>query len=299
MDKFVFLLKTYEKDFAYAERLLNSFAKYNEDNIHCYIVVPKDSRILLENLFDEEVKRNLSFVAEEEFEGLGSESINGISAGYINQEIIKLSFWEKGFCENYCCIDSDAEFIRKFYYYDFMYDDHTPYSVLVEDKDLKADPVYYETFWTEREKALLRIRDEMEIKTSKLMTCHGFQNFSSKVLKNFKENFMVVKGYDYVDLMKISPYEFTWYNLWLQKSKVIDIHPCEPFFKTFHMKQHLLYSKMQGVSLDDLARSYVGIIINSNYTKGKSLSYNKRVANIWEIIKLVISLFKISILYIK
>lgn len=273
MYNFAFLLKTYERDFLYARRLLNSFEKYNRDKIHCYVVVPEESEKKLIDSLDETTKKNLSFIIEEEFDGLVKESINGINEGYINQEIIKLSFWEKGLCKNYCCLDSDAEFIRDFYIDDFMYDDDIPYTVLIEDKDLKADPYYYHSFWKDREKALQKIQQELEYKPRKLLTCHGFQNFSSVVLNDFKNNFMEIKGFSYVDIMKISPYEFTWYNIWLQKSKVIEIYPCEPIFKTFHMKHQLSNSWASGVTIDDIARSYVGIVINSNYLDGKMIQY--------------------------
>ena len=39
-----------------------------------------------------------------------------------------------GICENYLCIDSDSEFIRDFYYSDFMYNDNTPYTIMHESK---------------------------------------------------------------------------------------------------------------------------------------------------------------------
>ena len=43
------------------------------------------------------------------------DSVMGIRPGYINQEIVKLAFWEKGLCENYFCMDSDGVFIRNFF----------------------------------------------------------------------------------------------------------------------------------------------------------------------------------------
>ena len=72
-------------------------------------------------------------------------SIRGIRPGYINQEIIKLSFWKKRLCKNYFCMDSDGVFIRNFYISDFMYDKNTPFTVLVEDNELKVDPEYFKT----------------------------------------------------------------------------------------------------------------------------------------------------------
>lgn len=274
MHKFAFLLKTYEEDFPYAKRLLASYAKYNRENIHCYIVALRESgKTLLDDLNDE-IKKNISFIAEEEWEELlTNESINGIRAGYINQEIIKLSFWEKGLCENYLCLDSDGIFIRDFYISDFMYDKDIPYSVLFEDNELKSDPYYYYCYWIKREEFLKKIQKELEFTDKKLLTCHGFQIFNRRVLEDFKAKYMQSRGYTYIDLMQISPYEFSWYNIWLQKSDVLPIHPCEQLFLYFHMKHQLYLSWILGRSMEDLKRSYVGIVINSSWTRGRNLSY--------------------------
>lgn len=274
MQKFSFMLKTYENDFIYAKRLIKSFSKFNEDHIHCFVVLPTISKDLFCSFFLTEELQDVTLIDEESFQNLSEDSINGISVGYINQEIIKLSFWEKGLCRNYMCIDSETQFIRPFFYSDFMHDDEVPFSVLFEDKELKSDPLYYNTFWIERQKCLDRIADELDFHEKPFKTCHGFQTFSSFVLKTFKDQFMKSKGYSYLDLMKISPYEFTWYNLWLQKSKVIPIYQVEPIFLTFHMKHHLMQSLMISRTLDDIARSYVGIVVNSNYAKNMDISYS-------------------------
>lgn len=271
---FSFLLKTYEKDFLCAERLLVSFAKYNRDNIHCFVVAPSVSKEILWGVLNDEIKKNISFIAEEDWEGLlTDESVNGISAGYINQEIIKLSFWEKELCENYLCLDSDGIFIRDFFLNDFMFDERTPYTVLIEDNELKSDPYYYHTYWSKREEYLKKIQRELGVVDKKLLTCHGFQTFNCGVLADFKLNFMEQRGYNYIDLMRIAPYEFSWYNIWLQKCSVMTIHPCEPMFLYFHMRHQLYLSWILGRRLEDLKRSYVGIVINSSWTEGKNLTY--------------------------
>lgn len=278
--KFAFLLKTYENDYKYAKRLLKTYVKYNCDNIHCFCVLPSRTKSEFISSIEFDLI-NITFLDEEMFENLSQNDIGGLSKGYINQEIVKLSFWEKELCENYCCIDSEAVFIRDFYYKDFMYDDTTPYSVLMEDSELRVDPLYYNSFWIEREKALKVIQREIGYNDRKLLTCHGFQNISSKVLHDFKLNFMENNGYDYIRLMEISPYEFTWYNVWLQKSHIIDIHICDPFFKTFHMQHQLYLYWLLGISEEDLKRSYVGIVINSNFCDGKVIDYDNNNLKTW------------------
>lgn len=274
MEKFVFLLKTYEKDLRYAIRLIKSFQKYNVDNIKLYIVLPKEDIIKLNSLLEESDKYNIIIKDERSVcPYMVDKPLNGISAGYINQEIVKLSFWENDLCENYFCVDSDAVFIREFGYNDFMASNGFPYTVLLEDKRLKSDPIYYKEFWIDREKSLKKILDEFQMDRHRYMTCHGFQTFNKEVLESLKTEFMRKKHYSYSDLLEISPYEFSWYNFYLQKTQIIPINVSDEIFKTFHLKEHYLNSCLNGVEIGDLARAYVGIVINSNFTNGKSITY--------------------------
>lgn len=292
MDNFAFLLKTYERDYDAAVRLIHSFCLYNVEHIKCFVVLPEKTEGNFIRCFSDEEKADIRIVYEEQFNCLVNTDVNGINKGYINQEIIKLCFWELGLAENYFCIDSDAVFIRPFYKKDFMYDENTPYTVLFEDKDLQADPLYYNCFWQERRTYLYKIQEALDFYPEKLLTCHGFQNFSSVVLKSLKNDFMKTHGYEYRHLMEISPYEFSWYNFWLQKRRPIEIYICEPIFKTFHMKHHLLTSWIFGVKKEDLARAYVGIVINSNYLHGKLFDYDDKKQQVVQIFKFLYRLSK-------
>ena len=125
------MLKSFSDDLAYAKRLIQSFHKFNKDNIHMFVVVPKDDVKIFQQI---ENQNNISILDETSIglELVTDNSVGGIRPGYINQELIKLGFWETRLCDNYLCIDSDSEFIKHFYINDFMYDKVTPYSVLIE-----------------------------------------------------------------------------------------------------------------------------------------------------------------------
>lgn len=265
MHKLVILVKSYIGDIAYIDRLIKSYNKYNIDNLPLYLVVP-NSDIEKFNIFknkfiniisEEKVSNNLVF----------DYSIRNIRPGYINQQIIKLSFWELFLCENYFIMDSDGVFIKNFHIKDFMYDENTPYSILAEDNELIVDPLYYKTYWVEREKLIREIQKKIDFYDRRILTCHSFAIFSTKVLKNFKEKFMIPNGLNYKDLMQISPYEFSWYNMWLQKSKIIQIEFREPLIKFFHQKSHHIEYINKGVSVEDISRGYIGYNINSNYSR--------------------------------
>jgi len=259
------LLKSYSGDAQYARRLLKSFEKFNIERIPLFIVVPESDV----NVFTEMQVSNCTVLSERLFEKhLVKHDVHGIRPGYINQEIVKLAFWELELAANYFCVDSDAEFIREFRVSDFMFDSGTPYSVLVQDLELAVNPDYYQQYWTTREHEYRVIAETIGLDTRVLLTCHGHTVFSSKVLKSFVSDFLVPRNWDYVDALELSPYEFTWYNMWLQKSQVIEVHPREPWIKVFHSEsQHLEYL-MRGVTLTDIARGFLGVVVNSNFSRG-------------------------------
>jgi hypothetical protein len=91
--------------------------------------------------------------------------------------------------------------------------------------------------------------------------------FSSVVLRSFRDSFLAPRGWSYLDALAEAPYEFSWYNMWLQKVRVVDIHVREPLVKVFHHEgQHLEYI-LRGITVDDIARGYVALVVNSNYSR--------------------------------
>lgn len=268
MTSFAILVKSHAPDFAYAERLLSSYARHNVDGVPLHLIVPDDEI----GLFSSLAADNVRIDAESVLAGhLVSEPVAGFSPGYINQEIIKLSFWELGRADNYLCMDSDAEFVRDFHVSDFMADATTPYTFLTEDRELQAEPEYYTTTWVHRQPWLLLIAKEIGLASPSLRTVHGHAVFSGAVLKSFAERFLAPRGWDYVDALRIAPLEPTWYNFWLEKDQTIPVIMREPIIKTFHNSAQYLDYILRGVTRDDVARGYVGIVMNSNFSRGDGM----------------------------
>jgi hypothetical protein len=264
MSRFGLLLKSYRDDFDYAQRLIASFHEHNPANMMLYCVVPNEDL----ELFAPLAAPTVTVMSEEPLSSyFTSDYVHGIRPGYINQEIVKLAFWELNLVENYFCVDSDAVFVRDITMSDFIAPDGFPYTVLVEDNELKVEPQYYRTYWRSREAAVRGIAQEVGLSQDVLRTCHGHQVFSSTVLRSFKEDFLKSRDWSYLDALIFAPYEFTWYNMWLQKTGVIPIHQREPMVKVFHHEaQHLEYI-LRGVTSEDIARGYLAIVINSNYSR--------------------------------
>lgn len=268
MADFALLLKSYAGDFEYAQRLVQSFNAHNPTGLTMYCVVPDADVPQFEALAGEHVV----VLSEAPLEPLfTSEPIHGIRPGYINQEIVKLAFWELELADNYFCVDSDAVFIRDISESDFVAPDGNPYTVLVEDNELKVEPRYYREHWQSREAALRRIADEVGLDDPILRTCHGHQVFSAAVLRSFRDVFLFPREWTYLDALRIAPYEFSWYNFWLQATSVMPIHQREPLVKVFHNEgQHLEYI-LRGITTEDMARGFLALVVNSNYSRDLGL----------------------------
>ena len=265
MDNFCFMIKSYDLDFDYCQRLVESINEYNYDKIHTYIVVEG----IYEKQFQQLANSEISIICLEEIpERFVKTEFDNISAGYINQEIAKLSFWKLNLARNYLCLDSDCKFLRPFYKSDFMYNDNVPYTFLTEDRALQADPNYYATHWVSRKRSLELILEVLEFSPNFLMTCHGMQVMSSSVLEHFETNFLQQRKLEIRNILEISPYEFSWYNFWLQKNFQDNLRIREPNFLTIHSDQMELVLRLQNVSESDIARGYVGVVWNSNYSRG-------------------------------
>lgn len=264
--KFGILVKTFNGDREYVKRLVNSFNKFNVEKIKMAIVLPEEDYAYFSEFENDCIKIFFENIFYKHL--INEDNILGIRPGYINQQIIKMSFWETEIFENYFCMDSEGVFIKNFHLSDFMYDSDTPYTILIEDNELRVDPEYYKNHWEKRYQYLLKIKDTVGLNANRILTNHGFSILSSKVLNSLHDNFMSPNNFIYSDLLNIAPYEFSWYNFWLQKSKPIKIEIREPLIKTFHQKsQHLLYKQM-GIKESDIARGYIGYCVNSNYSRG-------------------------------
>jgi hypothetical protein len=108
------------------------------------------------------------------------------------------------------------------------------------------------------------------LQTNNFKTCHGFGVFSAKAIESLSD-YLENHGMMYSDLLEISPYEFSWYNFWLEKSQVIRVVEREPIFETIHMDHHHLAYALKSVKLDDLARGYVGVVVNSGHSRDQGV----------------------------
>ncbi len=258
------MVKTYAEDLAYCQRLVRSINEFNVEDLPVYIVAPAVDL----PLFAEFASASVTLLSEDLFaEHLTNEPVLDIAPGYVNQEIIKIAFWELDLCENYVCVDSEAVFLRPFGRDDFMAAPGVPYTILSEDFELRVETEYFDKYWRSREAMIRRIQDAVGLEEPRLLTCHGHAVLSSRVLKSLKTDFMEPRGYSYLDLIGIAPYEFSWYNCWLQKTRPVPLIMREPVFKTIHSASQHLEVALRRATSNDLARGYVGVVVNSGFSR--------------------------------
>ncbi len=263
MDNFGIMLKSYGPDLEHARRFLESFLKYATESIPLYVVVPDQDVPAFIKVF-----ANHAAVLPESLwvDQLVDYPIHGNNPGYINQEIIKLAFAEGGYLRNYLCADSEAVFIRPFSSRDFMDPTGVPYSFITEDHELHVDPVYFEDYWKGRERFLVQIREFLELPATPFATCHNMAVFSSEQVLGLKK-FLSERGLNWAGALEISPYEFSWYNFWIEKVQGSARKIREPIVLMLHQPHQHLEHSLKGITESDLARGYVAVLIKSGFAQ--------------------------------
>jgi hypothetical protein len=98
------------------------------------------------------------------------------------------------------------------------------------------------------------------------LTCHGFAVLHSEYARNLL-SFLRQKDMTIADALQICPYEFSWYNFWVEKNHPESRVIREPIFKTVHIQSEYLALAIKSVTQKDLARGYVGVVINSGFSR--------------------------------
>ncbi len=283
--KLVFMCKTYHKDFVYTKRMVDSFAKFNIDNFELFLVVPRNEI----DIFNDLRSRNIYVVSDEEVMSSYEPSYFGVTNSdasnikRINAYSIRLSFWELQISENYFAIDSDMEFIRPFSTSDFFSPTGDPYSILMEYKNLESDPFYYQRYWLGRASEYKKIAEILQIDERGHKTVHNCQIMNSLVLADFKKNFLQKMRWNYSDATYFSIYEHFWYVAWLQSHKIINVIPIDELVKMIHHQGEHIYLHKMGVDKSNLSRAYLGVIVNSNWSRQYGLvDFDKPLTNLYE-----------------
>lgn len=271
MHSLILFIKTYRPHFDRAKNLIESIEKYNKEKIPVVISVNDvDFDFFKDNFKDYNVLKDSEIIPCD------------IKDGWRYQQIIKANVYRLNICKNYLCIDSDSEFIRDFYYSDFLYDEDTPYTIIHESKPFletmenigkDSENIFFK-------EALRATRPFFGNKGKEWDYGPSPYLWSSMVWEHFTEVYLKSQNKTFEeffnDIDKItSPSECVIYGEYLLKSKLIDIYPVEGFFKVYHYEeQYALEKKFHNI--EKLKKNYLGVIFQSNWpTKKKKFLFFK------------------------
>ena len=275
MKKLVLFCKSYSKDMLRAKRMAQSVQMFNYDAIPLYISVPSCELDLFKDNF-KDIPCN--FLTDEEILD-NCINVHGpfprLFPNYLMQQLVKLEFWRLRKMEHYLWIDSDAYFLRPFHAKDFFYDENTPFLVMHKAKDLREFSRKHNP----------RIAERLDNRIEKIQQLFGRKGesfdfgeppllWTCSVLEALCTDYLQPKGMTIYELLYSYPCEMQLYGEFLLASKIQKIVPREPFFKFFHYPEQFFKAQREGEADFTLAKKYMGIVMQSNWTDIKEKKRN-------------------------
>ena len=267
MHNLALVIKTFKPDYERVKLLIESIDKHNSDNIPVYISI-NDADY---DFFKSKLTNTKHTLLKD-----SQICTTSVTDGWRYQQIVKSQFYKLKVAKNYLCLDSDSLFISSFYIKDFIYKGDTPYTIMQESKPqleiferIGVDTVEH-SFRTPV-KAIRAIFNLPEVKywdygpSPYLWSCKVWESFYEDYLP--ENNFTIETFFNELD-KTTHPAEALIYGEYLRKTKIIDIIPCECFFKVYHYKKQFDIEK-KFHDIDKLKKVYLGVIFQSNWTQKK------------------------------
>lgn len=268
-------IKTYREDFAQCEKLLRSIQTHNRDNI----------KILL-SVNDEDFSFFKNNLPTDTFEIIKDSDILEcrIDNQWKYQQIVKSQLHKLNICKNYVCIDSDSFFINDFFVDTFIAEKDIPYTVIHQQKELFSWLSINNKFEQCPKEYFENINRKIMSEIGRSGICYDYGPsptiWSCAVWESFEKNFLKPRKIVYEQLIDVFPSEFTWYGEWLLHTRLIPLFPKEPLFKVFHYEKQYNDFIKEGHSIESIKENYLGIVMQSNWTKKRKKWYQHLWNNI-------------------
>ena len=266
---FVLVVKSYFNDLNRAKRLIHSIQKFNSDSIELYLIVPEEDLNAFKNKIGTEY---VNYLVDNDIldQTMALSKARKVDLPPVTmQQVVKSEFWRLGIADNFLIIDSDSYFIKEFALRDFMFDEHTPYTIMNEGR--------HQLDWAARAGNERFIRDYHELRERALslfnrkgphfdfaptpMIC------SSKVWATMYEKVAKPAGESFYDQIVRFPCETQWYGEFLLHDQTIPIIPREPLFKVWGFEDQWKEGVSLGETDEVLSRNYLGVIDQSYWSR--------------------------------
>lgn len=261
--------KSYRTDLRRVVRLVQSIERFNETAIPVYVSVPEcDIGLFKANI----VSSSVTLLSDDSILN-ASPRLNRAAVaamhGAVAQQVVKSEFWRLDLADAYVCLDSDAVFIRPFTAKDFLAPDGYPYTVMDEAHDLLEDALQ-----TGRQRivdAFTREASLVQQKFGREGRHYSFGPFPTiwhrKVWESLEKNYLEPRAMGFSDAIQEAPIESRWYGESLLAYRAIPLHPCQALFKVYHYAWQLDQEKRLGVTTEQLAKLYCGVIYQSAWDR--------------------------------
>jgi hypothetical protein len=265
----VLFCKTYHRDLNRLARLARSIQQYNTDNIPFFVSVPASERELFEReiaqtgihwLSDEDILRANPRIRPGQVQAM---------TGGMAQQVVKSEFWRLGESDAYVCLDADAYFIRPFTSRDFVDAQGTPYTVMDQAQGLleaamqHGKPKVVEHFFRESQDFQVRMQRQGK-----------HYNFGPlpvvwhrAVWEALDREYLAPAKLSFADAIAQAPIETRWYGESLLRYRPIPILPTLPLFKVYHYAWQYDADRAKGMTEEQLATLYCGVILQSAWDK--------------------------------
>jgi hypothetical protein len=266
MQPIVLYCCTLARDAVRAQRMAESVARHNRDNLALYLSAPREEM----ELFRRKLGSLAQVICEEEILTANpAQDLARVYAlrGLVQQQVIKAEFWRLGLSENTLVVDSDCKFVRDFTRADFFAEPGVPYSVIHEGRELLQFTAAHGPKRVRSEFLQDRVPIMREMGRDGVVYDYGYAPFlwSRRVWSDLAEKHLAPRGETLADAIARCQSEFTWYGESLLRFRSIPIHPRDELFKHYHYEhQHWTDVKL-GVTEETIARDYLGVVYQSNW----------------------------------
>ncbi len=261
--------KSYRTDLRRVVRLAQSIQQFNTEQLPFYVSVPTQDL----SLFREHLSGLCTELLADETILAASPRINPAQVaampGSTSQQVVKSEFWRLGYSRACVCLDSDAVFIRPFGQADFMTPDGTPYTMMDEAHDLLED-----AFRRKRERVVTAFKGEADLVQQIFQRPGRRYSFGPfplvwhrAVWESLDTHYLQPRGMSFADAIAQAPIESRWYGEALLAYKAVPLMPCQALFKVYHYAWQFDQDRRDGVSIDQLAKLYCGVIFQSAWER--------------------------------
>lgn len=261
--------KSYRTDLFRVLRLARSIDQFNQERIPFFVSVPCNDVSLFKEYL---IPHNVEVIEDE---AILSRTIYANSSrlqslpGHLSQQIVKSEYWRLNISHAYVCIDSDALFIRNFGQRDFLWENDVPYTVMDEAHDhLEA---CLQAGKSNIIDAYLKEAQSVQTVLNRSGRLYAFGPFPltwhRAVWESLEQEYLSPRGMNLMEAILEAPLESRWYGEALLKYQAIPLMPCQPLFKVYHYAWQLDRDLRRGITQEQLARIYCGVIYQSAWER--------------------------------